>query len=246
MSMRMRSFPRFFAIAGLLVALGGLPGCVGVDPGLVQGGIKGYFSQTPEERKVAMAEIAKADNWSSITFWNTTMGDAMFYLPDSFRTDLTRNEDTFINYAIGAYLAQYPEVTYDSVNSWLDEIGILEKAGITRERIEYARGFGRVWLKSLEDDPKNRAMKERLELFKKRFGQGSSAYKRVFPPHRMRALLRDDAAFKAFLTDDAYAETWVEQNRDVNATTRDRTFQYRSIQEFLSPVTIGILPGLAS
>ena len=246
MSMRMRSFPRFFAIAGLLVALGGLPGCVGVDPGLVHGGIKAHFRQTPEERKAALAEFAKADNWANTAFWNTAMGEAMFYLPDDFRTTFTRDEDTFINYAFGAYLAQYPEATYESLNSWLGEIGLLEQAGITRERLEYARGFGRVWLKNIADDPKNRPMKERLALFKQRFGGGSDSYKRIFPPHRVRTLLRDDVALKAFLTDDAYAANWVEQNRDINTTTRDRTFDYKSIQDFLSPVTIGILPGLAS
>jgi hypothetical protein len=243
---RIRSLPRFFAMAGLLVTLGGLQGCVGVDPGLVQGGIKAHFMKTPEERKASLADFATANNWATTAFWNTAMGEAMFYLPDDFRTTFTRDEDTFINYAFGAYLAQYPDVTYDSLNSWLGEIGILEIAGISRERLEYARGFGRVWLKNLEEDPKNRAMKERLALFKQRFGGGSDSYKRIFPPHRMRTLLRDDAALTAFLTDDAYAANWVEQNRDINTTTRDRTFDYKSIQDFLSPVTIGILPGLAS
>ncbi len=103
------------------------------------------------------------------------------------------------------------------------------------------------FLKSIEDDPKNKAMKERIALFQKRFGsRNPKYYTSIFPPHRIRALLRDDKAFEAFLKDDNAAEAWVFANADRSKTDQEGTFSYISIRELLAPITIGILPGLAS
>ncbi|MCA3512741.1 MAG: hypothetical protein IOC96_05845, partial [Rhodobacter sp.] len=50
----------------------------------------------------------------------------------------------------------------------------------------------------------------------------------------------------AFLKDDNAAAAWVDANQDSNKTVRDGTFRDFSIRELLAPVTIGVLPGLAS
>ncbi|PPD13656.1 MAG: hypothetical protein CTY25_15175 [Methylobacterium sp.] len=232
---------------GLLASLAILPACTNVDPGLVRSGLTSHFQKSPEERKAALAEIAKADNWASLALWNTALGEAMYFLPDGYQSNLTKDEDTFLNYVLGAYLARYPDVTYDSLDKSLFNADILDKAGVSRERFEYARGFGRVWLKSIQDDPKNRAMKERVTLFRQRFGSSNpDYYTSIFSPHKIRALLRDDKAFEAFLKDDGSATAWVQNNMDINKTTRDKTFQNLTIQDLLRPVTIGVLPGLAS
>ncbi|OYU49316.1 MAG: hypothetical protein CFE31_08170 [Rhizobiales bacterium PAR1] len=142
---------------------------------------------------------------------------------------------------VGAYLARYPDITYDSIDTYFPGVGVLEKSGITPERFDYARRFGQIWLKSIEDDPKNKAMKDRLALFQKRFGRQD-----IIPLQNIRTLLRDDQAFKAFLTDDAAAIAWVNKNQDINKTQREHTFSYQSIDSMLHPITVGVLPALAS
>ncbi|MCA3774893.1 MAG: hypothetical protein IN818_07855 [Cutibacterium sp.] len=250
MPRRMSLVSRFLAAASLFAALVALPACTNVDPGVLQGALHSHFGKNSEERKAALEALAKNENWIAQQVFNTALGDAIFYLPDSYPRDLTKNEDVFLNHIVGAYLARFPEVTYEMIDTYVAGLGIdnvLDKAGITRERFEYARGFGRVWLKSIEDDPKNKAMKERIALFQKRFGsRNPKYYTSIFSPHKIRALLRDDKAFEAFLKDDNAAAAWVDANQDSNKTVRDGTFRDFSIRELLAPVTIGVLPGLAS
>ncbi|MCA3642903.1 MAG: hypothetical protein IOC63_13755 [Methylobacterium sp.] len=248
MPRRMSLVSRFLAAAGLLASMTLLPGCR-VDPGTLQGALNSYFGKSSEERKADLELIAKDEGGVGQAIFNTALGDTIYYLPDGYLRDLTKNEDVFFNYIVGAFLARAPEVTYEMIDTFDAGFGIdnvLDKAGITRERFEYARGFGRVWLKSIEDDPKNKAIKERVALFRKRFGSGDNKYYRIFPPHRIRALLRDDKAFEAFLKDDNAAEAWVFANADRSKTDQEGTFSYISIRELLAPITIGILPGLAS
>lgn len=247
MTKRLSSLSRLLVAMGLFATLAALPACTNVDPGLVRGSLTLHFQKSAEERKAALAEATKEDNWVWLAVWNTALGDTMFYLPDSFKSDLTKDEDTFLNYVMGAYLARFPEVTYDSLDKTLFDANILDKAGISRERFNYARRFGEIWLKSVADDPKNKAMKERVALFQKRFGSSNpDYYTSLFSPHKIRALLRDDKAFEAFLKDDGSATAWVQNNLDINKTTRDKTFQNITIHDLLRPVTIGVLPGLAS
>ena len=249
MPKRIPFLPPIMAAAGLLAALVALPACTNVDPGVLQGALHSHFGKSSEERKADLELIAKDEGGVGQAIFNTALGDTIYYLPDGYLRDLTKNEDVFFNYIVGAFLARAPEVTYEMIDTFNAGFGIdnvLDKAGITRERFEYARGFGRVWLKSIEDDPKNKAIKERVALFRKRFGSGDNKYYRIFPPHRIRALLRDDKAFEAFLKDDNAAEAWVFANKDTSKTDREGTFSYISIRELLAPITIGVLPGLAS
>jgi hypothetical protein len=250
MPKRIPFLPPIMAAAGLLAALVALPACTNVDPGVLQGALHSHFGKNSEERKAALEALARNENWIAQLVFNTALGDAIFYLPDSYPRDLTKNEDVFLNHIVGAYLARFPEVTYEMIDTYVAGLGIdnvLDKAGITRERFEYARGFGRVWLKSIEDDPKNKAMKERIALFQKRFGsRNPKYYTSIFSPHKIRALLRDDKAFEAFLKDDRSAEAWVFANADRSKTDKEGTFIHISIRELLAPITIGVLPGLAS
>lgn len=230
---------------GLVLALQivlGLQGCANVDVGMLGSSLRLHAQKSAEERKEAIKAFADSKSWFSEGTWNGAFGEYLVYLPDNFKELYTRDEDTFLSYVLGAALARNPKWTYDEFRSYAGDF-------ISRERFDYIRNFGGIFLKSLESDPRNAAVKQRLALFKKRFGQEQNAYQSFVVGSHLRDLLRDDAKLTQFLTDDTFAQDWIAGHTDRNATDRDRVFFYGrgpTIMDLLKPVTTGVLPALAS
>ncbi|MCZ8163781.1 MAG: hypothetical protein O9315_17410 [Beijerinckiaceae bacterium] len=221
----------------------GLQACANVDIGQASSSIKLLAQKTPEERKEDIKAFREGTSWYSEGIWNGALGEYMIYMPANYKDIYAKDEESFFNYVMGAYLARNPSFSYTEFTAYAGDF-------ISRERFDYMRRFGDLWLKSLETDPRNRAIKQRYDLFKKRFGgDNARRYQELVIPSRLSELLKDDAKFKSFLEDDAYAANWILENTDTNTRVRGRFFEKGygpSIDDLLKPVTIGILPALAS
>ena len=161
--------------------------------------------------------------------------NAIFVSGDELRA-LVKDEEGFLRYVVGPYLAANPHITYEK---FLREANLVGKhdISITAEQFAAYRYQGFVWIESVKARPENRVLAERTELFLKR--SGLTDLSDVSAKHLL-PLLMDDEALEKFLTDDDFARLTMEE------------FAMRSELEpmdviwNLGPPYTGVTPGTAS
>ncbi|MCZ8270040.1 MAG: hypothetical protein O9306_05760 [Beijerinckiaceae bacterium] len=242
--MRMMQLSRAIrsAVVASMLALS-VAGCV--TPAVMVTYLPTFLAKSDEERASEIRSLSNPNSGVNDSYWSGMLGNSVIYLPDNYRQELTKDEDTFLKYAIGPMLNRF-EITYDELADKMRERG--HAVTITRETFNYYKGFGAAWEADLKR--RNPGMTQRFELFRKRVGS-RYADLLLFKPDMVRTLLRDDASFGKFLRDDGFATDWM-------FGAMDRGFGIHTLfggnladimdnpATLLAPVTIGVLPGLAS
>jgi hypothetical protein len=241
--MRMTQFSKVIrsALLASMVAMA-VAGCL--SPATIGSYLPNYFANSESQRLEDIKWLGSDKGPVSDQFWAGLLGNSVIYLPDSYREDLTKDEDTFLKYVIGSLLARN-NITYEMLVAAMQAKGY--EVPVTREVFNYYKGFGGAWEADLKR--RNVAMAQRYELFKKRVSS-DAAGKLLFKPKLVRELLRDDVALEKFLKDDAFAKDWtiVAVDQNFSTLTADPAiFDLIALPwKLLRPVTIGVLPGLAS
>lgn len=217
------------AAAALLLTLS-LTSCYLVDNAEMAARVVSAASsdETYEKEVAAFATDPARD-----TDWGVLLGEAILYLPDDYKTSLTRDRDTFYGSVVGAYLAQ-TNLSAAMVNDALKLY--MKLPPVPEQQLEMYKLSGQLWLDRVMAEAEGGVIQQRYALFRKRIG---SAPKYNYTD--LRDLLWDEAALDRFLRDDEYAATWLFENSPPEPKKR-----YAFLLSDLKPITIPVLPGTGS
>lgn len=238
MMMNLQANPlRMLARALIVVALGlGLSGCW--DMMLKDSRFQGLIAGKPEAVKQVQDFIRTTTDTRNYVETGATQEyifqEDAIYLPANFIDIVSKDRDSILKYYIGTMLWRH-NISFEQVKS----IGL---EGIDEVTFNYYKGSGGAWINSLRNDPKNAYIKERFELYKKRAGKNYTYYPNEFNPFGIAKLLRNDEAFKLFLTDNNYAAGWLQaENAYANNGFATKHYIYELTKQ-LGPAISGVLP----
>ncbi|MCZ8163787.1 MAG: hypothetical protein O9315_17440 [Beijerinckiaceae bacterium] len=159
-------------------------------------------------------------------------GPELVYLPNGWEAMLKRDGESVLALILGVHLSR-DNVTYAQVQALDVDV---DEATFNRYKT-----FGANWRKSIVNDPKNAYLTERLALFKARTGSsnyGDDAHNWA----EVHKLLRNDAEFRTFLTDDRMAATWLARNQSVLQQGFVKERHMIDFLHHLGPINSGALP----
>lgn len=201
----------------LLVAMGPmLAGCTNrLDAAIIM------LTQSNKTERQEMIEEGNAD-------FLALLGYNGLYTSQEELSALVTDEESFLRYVVAPYLVDHPEITYERFRA-------PEGLEVSREEFAAYRYQAFVWLEELKARPENRELVERVALFEKR----ANWPLQKLDQDRVFALIRDEAALEAFLTDDANAKRWLESHAGYEPV-------YDPRYPLLGPALIGVTPGTGS
>ena len=221
---------RRLVTALLLVASFGLSGCMEVflRDSRVQGALSG--DQKAKDELLAVIKDPKNEVFNRASM-ESAYGDDFIYLPENWYAMATRDVESYLKYVVGPLLVRN-NVTWE----------VAAQYNLTNEAtFNYYKGFGAAYVDSLKSNPRNAWLEERLAMFKARAGKNYDPG--LISWHEAWKLLRSDADFKLFLTDNQAAANWLFMARSYsnNGFESDGGTVYQKLRN-LGPIGSGILP----
>lgn len=163
------------------------------------------------------------------TLINMAYGAELIYLPDGWRSMITRDPESVLALVVGVYISR-TNTSFAYANSLNPDI---DEASFNRYKT-----FGDNWRRSIANDPMNSYLKERLELFKARTGTNYDEGMQNWAAARL--LLRNDTQFREFLTSDTFASQWLARNMNPGGFSKEiHAFDFLNT---LGPINTGALP----
>lgn len=208
-------------------------GCRATSTGYIFSGLANIKSKAEVEDFVQRAFV-RNEYTGFFTAREGTLGtDELYVSWDEYRS-LIVDTDSFLKYGLGLVLARYPKLTYDEFRSRQSMSAFPLEELISSQEFDYYRIWGQTYLEQIKSRPGNAYLVEREALFRARAGR---------EPHELLtgnayvALLRDDAKFERFLTDNAFATEFL---------NRFRISEDAIDPKKLGPVYTGVPPGTGS